>query len=69
MVEGKTKPELATELGISVSTIGHGTLRIYQALSVSYRKGIAKKALLLSLIRPQHPQTLNPAFTLAHPID
>lgn len=50
MVEGKTNHELATELGFSVSTIRHETMRIYQALSVSDRKEAAKKALLLALV-------------------
>lgn len=50
MVEGKTNHELATELGFSVSTIRHETMRIYQALSVSDRKEAAKKALILALI-------------------
>ena len=50
MVEGKTNHELATELGFSVSTIRHETMRIYQALSVSDRKEAAKKALMLSII-------------------
>jgi DNA-binding CsgD family transcriptional regulator len=50
MVEGKTNHELATELGFSVSTIRHETMRIYQALSVSDRKEAAKKALTLSLV-------------------
>jgi len=50
MVEGKTNHELATELGFSVSTIRHETMRIYQALAVSDRKEAAKKALMLSLL-------------------
>jgi DNA-binding CsgD family transcriptional regulator len=50
MVEGKTNHELATELGFSVSTIRHETMRIYQALAVSDRKEAAKKALALSII-------------------
>lgn len=50
MVEGKTNHELATEMGFSVSTIRHETMRIYQALSVSDRKEAAKKALNLSLV-------------------
>ncbi len=50
MVEGKTNHELATELGFSVSTIRHETMRIYQALSVSDRKEAAKKAITLSLV-------------------
>jgi DNA-binding CsgD family transcriptional regulator len=50
MVEGKTNHELSTELGFSVSTIRHETMRIYQALAVSDRKEAAKKALTLSLI-------------------
>jgi DNA-binding NarL/FixJ family response regulator len=50
MVEGKTNHELATELGFSVSTIRHETMRIYQALSVSDRKEAAKKALTLALV-------------------
>jgi DNA-binding CsgD family transcriptional regulator len=50
MVEGKTNHELATELGFSVSTVRHETMRIYQALAVSDRKEAAKKALLLSIL-------------------
>lgn len=50
MVEGKTNHELATEMGFSVSTIRHETMRIYQALAVSDRKEAAKKALRLSLV-------------------
>jgi len=50
MVEGKTNHELATELGFSVSTVRHETMRIYQALSVSDRKEAAKKAMNLSLV-------------------
>jgi DNA-binding CsgD family transcriptional regulator len=50
MVEGKTNHELATELGFSVSTIRHETMRIYQALAVSDRKEAAKKALSLQLL-------------------
>jgi DNA-binding CsgD family transcriptional regulator len=50
MVEGKTNHELATEMGFSVSTIRHETMRIYQALSVSDRKEAAKKAVMLSLV-------------------
>jgi DNA-binding NarL/FixJ family response regulator len=50
MVEGKTNHELANELGFSVSTIRHETMRIYQALAVSDRKEAAKKALMLSLV-------------------
>lgn len=50
MVEGKTNHELALELGFSVSTIRHETMRIYQALSVSDRKEAAKKAVMLSII-------------------
>jgi DNA-binding NarL/FixJ family response regulator len=45
MVEGKTNHDLATELGFSVSTVRHETMRIYQALSVSDRKEAAKKAI------------------------
>ena len=50
MVEGKTNHELATELGFSVSTVRHETMRIYQALGVSDRKEAAKKALMFSLV-------------------
>ena len=50
MVEGKTNHELATDLGFSVSTIRHETMRIYQGLAVSDRKEAAKKALTLSLV-------------------
>jgi DNA-binding CsgD family transcriptional regulator len=50
MVEGKTNHELALEMGFSVSTIRHETMRIFQALAVSDRKEAAKKALTLSLV-------------------
>ena len=45
MVEGKTNHDLATELGFSVSTIRHETMRIYQALAVSDRREAAQRAL------------------------
>ena len=45
-----TDHELATELGYSVSTVRHETMRIYQPLGVSDRKGAAKKALMLRLV-------------------
>jgi DNA-binding CsgD family transcriptional regulator len=50
MVEGKTNHELAHELGFSVSTIRHETMRIYQALAVSDRKEAAKIAQDKSII-------------------
>ena len=50
MVEGKTNHDLATELGFSVSTVRHETMRIYQALSVSDRKEAVKKAIALGLV-------------------
>ena len=50
MVDGKTNHELATELGFSVSTVRHETMRIYQALNVSDRKEAAKKALVLGIV-------------------
>ena len=50
IVQSKTNHELATEMGFSVSTIRHETMRIYQALSVSDRKEAAKKAIMLSLV-------------------
>lgn len=50
MVEGKTNHELASEMGFSVSTIRHETMRIFKSLAVNDRKEAAKKALDLSLI-------------------
>lgn len=50
MFEGKTNHELASEMGFSVSTVRHETMRIYQALSVSDRHEAAKKALNLGLV-------------------
>ena len=50
MVEGKTNHELAEDLGFSVSTIRHETMRIYENLVVSDRKEAAKKAVALHLI-------------------
>ena len=45
MVDGKTNHDLATQLGYSVSTIRHETMRIYQALAVSDRREAARRAL------------------------
>ena len=45
MVEGKTNHELASELGFSVSTIRHETMRVYETLSVSDRREAAREAL------------------------
>lgn len=50
MVEGKTNHELASEMGFSVSTIRHETMRIFKSLAVNDRKEAAKRALDLSLI-------------------
>ena len=44
MVEGKTNHELASELGFSVSTIRHETMRIYETLAVSDRREAAREA-------------------------
>jgi hypothetical protein len=48
--EGKPNHDLATDMGFSVSTIRHETMRIYQARSVSDRKEAAKKAVMRSLV-------------------
>ena len=45
MVEGKTNHELASELGFSVSTIRHETMRVYETLSVSDRREAAREAI------------------------
>jgi DNA-binding CsgD family transcriptional regulator len=45
MIEGKTNHELASDLGFSVSTIRHETMRIYQLLAVSDRREAAREAL------------------------
>ena len=45
MVEGKTNHDLASDLGFSVSTIRHETMRIYQILGVSDRREAAREAL------------------------
>jgi len=45
MVDGKTNHDLAQQLGYSVSTIRHETMRIYQALAVSDRREAAQRAL------------------------
>jgi DNA-binding CsgD family transcriptional regulator len=50
MIEGKTNHELAEDLGFSVSTIRHETMRIYENLVVSDRREAAKKAVALHLI-------------------
>jgi DNA-binding CsgD family transcriptional regulator len=50
MVQGKTNHELAVQLGFSVSTIRHETMRIYEALGVSDRKEASEKAIVLRLI-------------------
>ena len=50
MIEGKTNHELAEELGFSVSTIRHETMRIYENLAVHDRKEAAKKAVALHLL-------------------
>lgn len=50
MVEGKTNYEMASDMGFSVSTIRHETMRIYQALAVNDRKEAAKKAIALNIL-------------------
>ena len=50
MVEGKTNHELASDLGYSVSTVRHETMRIFQILGVSDRREAARSALDRSII-------------------
>ena len=50
MVDGKTNHKLAAELGFSVSTVRHETMRIYQVLGVSDRKEAADKARVLGIV-------------------
>jgi DNA-binding CsgD family transcriptional regulator len=50
MIEGKTNHELAEDLGFSVSTIRHETMRIYSLLQVSDRKEAAREAVLQHLV-------------------
>ena len=49
MIDGKTNHELASDLGYSVSTIRHETMRIFQILSVSDRREAARTALERSI--------------------
>lgn len=49
MVEGKTNHELAQEMGFSVSTVRHETMRIYKSLGVNDRNEAAKKAMAESI--------------------
>jgi hypothetical protein len=49
LFELKINRELATELDFSVSTVGHETMRIYQALAVSDRKEAVKQPLVLGI--------------------
>jgi hypothetical protein len=50
MVEGKTNHELATDLGYSVSTVRHETMRIFQILGVSDRREAGRAALDRSIL-------------------
>ena len=50
MVEGKTNHQLASEMGFSVSTVRHETMRIFRALGVSGRGEAALKAAELNLV-------------------
>lgn len=50
LVEGKTNHELAQEMGFSVSTVRHETMRIYQSLGVHDRQEAAKRAIALSIL-------------------
>jgi DNA-binding CsgD family transcriptional regulator len=45
MIQGKTNNELALELGFSVSTVRHETMRIFELLNVSDRREAARDAL------------------------
>jgi DNA-binding CsgD family transcriptional regulator len=50
MIDGKTNHELASELGYSVSTVRHETMRIFQILGVSDRREAARAALELTIL-------------------
>jgi len=47
---GQTNSKIASELGYSVSTIRHETMRIYEYLAVSDRREAAVKALSMGLV-------------------
>jgi DNA-binding NarL/FixJ family response regulator len=51
LVEGKTNYQLASELGYSVSTIRHETMRIFRILGVDNRKSAAEIAVKYGLVR------------------
>jgi DNA-binding CsgD family transcriptional regulator len=51
MVEGKTNYQLANELGYSVSTIRHETMRIFRTMGVDDRKSAAEHAVKYGLVR------------------
>ncbi len=50
MVEGKTNHDLATDLGYSVSTIRHETMRIFHLFGVSDRREAARAAIESSIL-------------------
>jgi DNA-binding NarL/FixJ family response regulator len=51
MVEGKTNYQLASEIGYSVSTIRHETMRIFRILGADDRKSAAELAVKYGLVR------------------
>lgn len=51
MVEGKTNSQLASELGYSVFTIRHETMRIFRIMGVDDRKSAAEFAVKYELVR------------------
>lgn len=50
IIDSKTNNVIARELGFSVSTIRHETMRIFEILSVSDRREAAQKAVSLGII-------------------
>jgi DNA-binding NarL/FixJ family response regulator len=50
LAEGHTNAGIAAELGFSVSTIRHETMKIYDKLAVSDRREAGVKAIALGLI-------------------
>jgi DNA-binding NarL/FixJ family response regulator len=50
ITDSKTNNVIARELGFSVSTIRHETMRIFEILSVSDRREAAQKAVSLGIV-------------------
>jgi DNA-binding CsgD family transcriptional regulator len=66
MVDGRSRPEIAKELGVSINTVASIGKRVYAKLGVRRRAQLAARATVLHRMIPRHRTGLRGAGSLSH---